>query len=304
MLETRNFKGKSLEDYWASLEPYEIPVTDKNFLKQISIYAVYAMQTYCFTEENQISDDMSVGIKVAYNELIISVKGREKLDDYDYWRIRGNRFQAYGETMGVDKLFYGKFSAVSVKFLAIIQASIKKSGIQRIIGIGHGSGGVYVTLALLQLWWSYKGQFPNLKIKIVTFGQPRIGNKEFARVVNMIPKQHFEIFRFTHSTDVVPHLPKSSVNSEYWHTVSQYWIQNVCNCPLETRILKCQGRIFPEGIFIYVHESQVCIDVRETQWFDAHNGPYLNLMMGSCYEPPFSLNSGNIIWPLLNLPLP
>ncbi|KHJ81145.1 hypothetical protein OESDEN_19169 [Oesophagostomum dentatum] len=56
--------------------------------------------------------------------------------------------------------------------------------------------------------------FDGNRMKLVTFGQPRTGDRTFAAAVgNQIPYT----FRITHDHDVVPHLPIKGMKQYYHH---------------------------------------------------------------------------------------
>lgn len=76
---------------------------------------------------------------------------------------------------------------------------------------GHGLGGAYATFAAAHLATTPAGS--NMDISVYTFGQPRVGNFQFAKhVVTKVPA----FFRVVHDKDPVAHVPASTFH-EFTH---------------------------------------------------------------------------------------
>eukprot|EP00898_Chlorokybus_atmophyticus_P005814 jgi/Chlat1/6233/Chrsp44S05763 len=74
------------------------------------------------------------------------------------------------------------------------------NGQKCIVVVGHSLGGAFAAFCALDL----KLNFGYENVKMVTFGQPRIGNRKFSEFFNsQIPNA----MRMTHQSDPVPHLP-------------------------------------------------------------------------------------------------
>ncbi|EYB84290.1 hypothetical protein Y032_0320g2405 [Ancylostoma ceylanicum] len=74
---------------------------------------------------------------------------------------------------------------------------------------GHSLGGALATLAASNIVESRIAEDPD-KVKLVTLGQPRVGDKDFAEALD---DQVEYSYRIVHWMDVVPSLPKTG----YWH---------------------------------------------------------------------------------------
>eukprot|EP01083_Nonionella_stella_P175213 609506_1 len=63
---------------------------------------------------------------------------------------------------------------------------------------------------------------------VYTYGQPRVGNHEFARYYNSRIPIHY---RVTHSHDPIPHLPSGwmGTHSRYWHVAAEVFYQTDSN---------------------------------------------------------------------------
>ncbi|KAG9287318.1 hypothetical protein G9A89_008949 [Geosiphon pyriformis] len=153
--------------------------------------------------------------------------------------------------------------------------------IQNINVIGHSVGGVYAVLTAIS-WISERTQ--NLPpIFVITFGQPRMGNIELAKILNqMILLNDLALIRVTHTDDYVPRLPIQKPHL-LMHHEHEIWIKSECECPKETEIYFCQGRSlnYKAGI---IEENQFCINGNSDQQLGklAHNGPYFGYIMGTC----------------------
>ncbi|KAJ1364084.1 hypothetical protein KIN20_024091 [Parelaphostrongylus tenuis] len=78
--------------------------------------------------------------------------------------------------------------------------------------VGHSLGGAIASLAASYI--EKMKVFDGDRIKLVTFGQPRTGDVDFAKAHG---KQIPYSFRVTHSRDIVPHLPPKAVEHYYHH---------------------------------------------------------------------------------------
>ncbi|BBN20210.1 hypothetical protein MPTK1_8g17360 [Marchantia polymorpha subsp. ruderalis] len=89
-----------------------------------------------------------------------------------------------------------------------------------IIVTGHSMGGAMATLCALDL----AANFGMIDMKVITFGQPRIGNSVFAAgYYALVPNT----VRMTHAHDIVPHLPPYYTllgEKTYHHFATEVWI--------------------------------------------------------------------------------
>lgn len=88
---------------------------------------------------------------------------------------------------------------------------------------GHSMGGAMASFCALDLMVNYGAK----DVQVVTFGQPRIGNKIFADYYSMfVPKT----IRVTHDHDMVPHLPPYYTylrQRTYHHFPREVWIHKI-----------------------------------------------------------------------------
>ncbi|KAJ1962693.1 hypothetical protein GGI12_002494 [Dipsacomyces acuminosporus] len=96
---------------------------------------------------------------------------------------------------------------------------------KRIVITGHSLGGSLASLST----HSFAHDHPDLvsKLMLITYGQPRTGNKEYAQ---WLDSQQFPKYRFTYRTDPVPKLPPAL---GYIHHGQEFYI------PLSGSIVEC-----------------------------------------------------------------
>ncbi|RCN27236.1 triacylglycerol lipase [Ancylostoma caninum] len=101
-------------------------------------------------------------------------------------------------------------------------AVLNLDSLRRMQVTGHSLGGAIASLAAHYL---VGGGLVNSKdLKLITLGQPRTGDKEFAK--NHTATIDYS-FRVTHWRDVVPHIPSFDERpGGYYHHKTEYQIQN------------------------------------------------------------------------------
>ncbi|KNE65791.1 hypothetical protein AMAG_09767 [Allomyces macrogynus ATCC 38327] len=72
----------------------------------------------------------------------------------------------------------------------------------KVVATGHSLGGSMAVLAALNLRQTLS--IPDAQLVVYTYGEPRVGSVELASYVS---NQAFDVVRFVHEDDVVPHLP-------------------------------------------------------------------------------------------------
>ncbi|WKY07624.1 hypothetical protein Q1695_007243 [Nippostrongylus brasiliensis] len=84
---------------------------------------------------------------------------------------------------------------------------------------GHSLGGAMATLAASYIVAAKL--VPASDVQLVTFGQPRTGNKDFAAAHDA--QALAGSFRVTHSRDVVPHVPPKELQGYYHHKFETFY---------------------------------------------------------------------------------
>ena len=82
---------------------------------------------------------------------------------------------------------------------------------------GHSLGAAMACIAAATVS-SYK-YVPPEKIKLITYGEPRVGNSDYVTAVDtLVPYA----FRIIHAHDLVPHLPPKGMLG-YYHHKTEVW---------------------------------------------------------------------------------
>ncbi|KAI9294284.1 alpha/beta-hydrolase, partial [Neoconidiobolus thromboides FSU 785] len=104
----------------------------------------------------------------------------------------------------------------------------------KLVIVGHSLGGSIATLSSLML--REKLNLKDDKLQVFTYGEPRVGDKEFARYLN---QQTFTFTRVVNNNDMVPHLPpKLSSVSDYCHHHNELWVNGDRNIHCKTNKLE------------------------------------------------------------------
>ncbi|VDL72702.1 unnamed protein product [Nippostrongylus brasiliensis] len=119
----------------------------------------------------------------------------------------------------VSKYFYNAFNAVWTAGIKDDFLSLKsKYPDYELWIVGHSLGGAMASLAASYI--EKMKLFDGNRIKLVTFGQPRTGDIDFARAHDsQIPYT----FRVTHAHDVVPHVPPQDVENYHHHKSEAFY---------------------------------------------------------------------------------
>ncbi|KAG9307817.1 hypothetical protein G9A89_023382 [Geosiphon pyriformis] len=242
------------------------------------------MEAYCTHLVQMITPFIYVGIKVEKKEIILFVKG-ERANYLNYWSTRlTNLIQYLDSNTQVDAIFYTNFLQAQNQIIDLLQNTQKLTKLDSIVAVGHGVGGVYATFAILQYWERVKNFNRKPSLKVYTFGQPRIGDRYFAQFLNSL-QEYIQIYRFTHDDDPLPRLPTNS----FTHSMMEFWIDDSCDC--NSMIYKCPGLITGTNEYLFIEESNECVNQFNTTSFRANNGPYLGIRMGICLDPLLPLSS-------------
>jgi len=109
--------------------------------------------------------------------------------------------------------------------------------------VGHSMGAALASLQAQAL----AHQFPQKKIKLTTYGQPRVGNQAYATMVNKL--SNLDAIRFVHASDPVPHGPPEGLG--FYHPDREVWCPKskgkeyvVCDAGMED--WACSRHVIPD----------------------------------------------------------
>ncbi|KAG2215378.1 hypothetical protein INT45_011296 [Circinella minor] len=166
-----------------------------------------------------ISDDYDTNVMVA----------RSDIDKTIYIAFRG----AY-----IHLGFKRAYQIVQKQLTAIIDSQLQIHPDYTVAVTGHSLGGALALLNALDL---HERGIKN--VELITFGQPRVGNKQFAEYVvsTGIPYK-----RAVHARDTVPHVPdNASPLYKFYHAGEEFWDDNelFVVCPNGIESNKCSSSL-------------------------------------------------------------
>ncbi|KHN86314.1 Lipase -like protein [Toxocara canis] len=121
----------------------------------------------------------------------------------------------------INKYFYDAFLCLWTAGLKNdLLAVIKKNPSYDLWITGYSLGGAMASIAstIIVRDGIYKAE----KVKLVTFGQPRTGDHEYALTHN---KLLYYTYRVIHQNDIVPHIPPKNFKG-YYHHLYEVWYNN------------------------------------------------------------------------------
>lgn len=118
----------------------------------------------------------------------------------------------------VHRGFYNSYVRLGKQGLkAAIDEAVNSNPSYQVFFTGHSLGGAVANLAAA----GFRQEHPSATIKLYTYGQPRVGNGDFADYVN---KKVPENYRVVHQKDIVPHKPAYFIN--YRHSGTEIWYKD------------------------------------------------------------------------------
>jgi len=112
--------------------------------------------------------------------------------------------------------FYGAYQAVQNTIRSTVRTLLKQYPSYTVSVTGHSLGGALSIFCAMDL--VSQRIIPSNRISVINFGQPRVGNKNFADYFN---SQNVFVARVTNQRDIVPHVPMRFLG--YYHERTEYW---------------------------------------------------------------------------------
>lgn len=113
--------------------------------------------------------------------------------------------------------FYKSVENIYPSVYSFIQKLLHLYPSYEVIVTGHSYGAAIAQLIGMELFKN------NITSIVYNYGQPRVGNKDYANFVNA----NLLIWRFTHYKDMVPHIPP--IDFGYYHSVIEVYQDNENN---------------------------------------------------------------------------
>ncbi|KAF9034807.1 alpha/beta-hydrolase [Panaeolus papilionaceus] len=143
----------------------------------------------------------------------------------------------------VHKGFLKSWNAVAPSVIQTVRAQLSGRTGYSIVTTGHSLGGALSSISAVAL----KSNFPNVPVRMYTYGQPRTGNPSYASWINA----NFgtgKAFRVTHTTDPVVQIPTKAMG--FAHHGVEYWIRrdlaspaNVDSCNPNGEDKNCSDKV-------------------------------------------------------------
>jgi hypothetical protein len=119
-------------------------------------------------------------------------------------------FPGISKSIQVHDGFTNAHASSAPAVLAAVKKVIKDHGVTKVTVVGHSLGGAIANLDAIFL----KSQIPSINVKIVTYGQPRVGNQAFA---DYMDANFPDLTRVTNQADLVPILPGRFLDFHHSH---------------------------------------------------------------------------------------
>jgi predicted lipase len=181
-------------------------------------------------------------------------------------KVTGGQQEQNAEPISVADGFQNAWLQTSDDVLSQIENIIKQNPNQTITITGHSLGAAISLFDALAIQNKFKNS--TTKVETILFGSPRVGNQQFANLVDeILPNQKHII----NQRDPVPHLPFQSFG--FRQASGEVWIQSSSSTKRDqqsTNTLSCPGQ-----------ENSDCSNTIYFGQFDLddHDGPYFGVEM-------------------------
>lgn len=172
---------------------------DWNLIRQM---AAWSARAYTAATAVDIATDTQALVNVAGDQVIVAFRGSSSLRDFitDLEARKEELLWSSDATAEVHAGFLRAFEAVDVKVVEQVRSALAGLAAPKLYITGHSLGGALAILCALEL---HRQKIP--VAGVVTFGQPRVGNKTFALIYNEALKD--VTFAVVNQGDPVPLLP-------------------------------------------------------------------------------------------------
>ncbi|KAH0895932.1 hypothetical protein HID58_045500, partial [Brassica napus] len=172
-----------------------------------------------------------VGVAKDLNAIIIAFRGTQEhsiqnwISDL-FWKQLDLNYPDMPDAM-VHHGFYTAYHNTTVRPAVLGAVKLAKkfygTNINTIMVTGHSMGGAMAAFCGLDLVVNEGEE----NVQVMTFGQPRIGNADFASYYSLLVPN---TFRITHDHDIVPHLPPYFYyfpRKTYHHFPTEVWVRDL-----------------------------------------------------------------------------
>ncbi|KAJ2658727.1 hypothetical protein IWW48_003875 [Coemansia sp. RSA 1200] len=191
-----------------------------------------------------------VGIDHNRRHVVVAFRGTthvmDVLADAQIAEVRWPNAEADGNESRVHAGFLAAYlSARDTVFGALDAIAADTNSEYSILFVGHSLGAAQATLAFADYaeHTDNTSSAASRKMRLITFGSPRVGNREFVRHVDRTATGDAEAdavhLRVVHEADVVPHLPRAIVPRlhDYAHSGREVWARDSETAPASDIVL-------------------------------------------------------------------
>ena len=169
----------------------------------IELCAGYANDAYYKTVDGTFIEDIDTDtqsfVAIQDKKLIITGQGTTSVTDWmiDFrlWRT----YVPYLKNLLVHSGFIKSYNSIRERIHEIVKDKIEKQEINEIICCGHSLFGAVSTVCALDMKLTY-----DLPTSCVTFGSPRVGSKQFAKLFNEIIDKSYRCVRLKDPISFTP----------------------------------------------------------------------------------------------------
>jgi len=158
-----------------------------------------------------------VSLDSSRREIIVTFRGTNNPENlvldaaYEWFR------SPYHDGTRMHKGFYAATISLYPQVLELVKSLSAQAPTYKVIITGHSLGGAMSTLT----YYFLSHDLPHLNYVLITFGEPRAGDRAFADYIN---RQNLTSARVVNELDIVPHLLTTSLG--FAHHLTEFWTQN------------------------------------------------------------------------------
>jgi len=159
-----------------------------------------------------------VSVDNVRREIVVAYRGTNNLanliQDLAYAWLPSPR----GDGTRMHKGFYAATMSIYPRVLKLLRhISTSHYPKYKVVLTGHSLGGAMATIS----YYLLSHDMPNLSYVLITFGEPRVGDRAFADYIN---QQRIPAARVVNGLDAVPHVSVASLG--FVHHLTEFWTTN------------------------------------------------------------------------------
>jgi hypothetical protein len=159
-----------------------------------------------------------VGYNPSSKEVVVAHAGTDPLnlqsllvDANFFWdSLSPSLFPGISQSIQIHDGFTNAQAISAPAILAAVKKIIQERGVTKVTVVGHSLGGAIANLDAIYL----KLQIPSISVKIITYGQPRVGNQAFA---DYMDANFPDLTRVTNQRDLIPIVPGRFLGFHHSH---------------------------------------------------------------------------------------